>query len=64
MGKLGEWLDYTGDTCPNCGRVRIVATSSGKRVCEKCSWCIEDGEYYREDLEDDYCDHFDFGGSK
>ena len=53
MGKLGELIDYTGEACPNCGRVRVEAWTCGKRICEKCHWCIEDGAYYYEELEDD-----------
>lgn len=53
MSKLGAWLDYTGDECPNCGRVRVVETESGKRICEKCHWCIEDARYYFDEDEDD-----------
>lgn len=55
MGKVGAWYDYTGDKCPKCGRVRVLMTESGKRVCEKCLWIIEDQEYadYYEDEEND-----------
>lgn len=46
---MAEWfgrsLKYTGDKCPNCGRVRVELYENGKRVCEKCQWCIEDEEY-------------------
>lgn len=48
-----EWLarwrskygDYTGDECPNCGRVRVMKGADGKRRCQKCCWCIEDAQY-------------------
>lgn len=40
--KLGS---YTGDSCPNCGRVRVMLGADQKRRCEKCCWCIEDGNY-------------------
>lgn len=53
MSKLGECLDYTGDECPNCGRVRVVAWSCGKRICEKCHWCIEDEAYCYEDWDEE-----------
>lgn len=47
---------YTGDNCPNCGRNRIltirVQDNKIKRICEKCSWCIEDSEYT--EIEDEY----------
>ena len=37
--------DYTGDSCPNCGRVRVMLGLDKKRRCEKCAWCIEDAAY-------------------
>jgi len=27
---------YTGDTCSNCGRIRVMRGDDGKRRCEKC----------------------------
>lgn len=61
-GRVGAWYDYTGETCPNCGRVRVLMTESCKRVCEKCKWIIED-QVYADEYEDDedYCEHFGFG---
>lgn len=53
MSKLGEWLGYTGDECPNCGRVRVKAWTCGKHICEKCHWCIEDQAYYYEDWDEE-----------
>lgn len=53
MSKLGELIGYTGEECPNCGRVRVEKWSCGKHICEKCHWCIEDGAYYYEELEED-----------
>lgn len=53
MSKLGECLDYTGEECPNCGRVRVEMWSCGKRICEKCHWCIEDEEYCYDDWDDE-----------
>ena len=44
---LGECLGYTDDECPNCGRMRVELWGDGKRICEKCHWCIEDQRYYR-----------------
>lgn len=51
--ERSQWLevqrakcgDYTGEDCPNCGRERIMRGADGKRYCEKCAWCIEDGKY-------------------
>lgn len=51
-GRVGAWCDYTGDACPNCDRVRVLMTESGKRICEKCLWIIED-ECYGDCWEDD-----------
>ena len=53
MSKLGELIGYIGEACPNCGRVRVEKWSCGKCICEKCHWCIEDGAYYYEELEED-----------
>ena len=46
MQDLGEYLGYTGEPCPNCGRVRVEEYSGGKHICEKCNWCVEDEEYF------------------
>ena len=43
--SLGECEGYTGDACPNCGRVRVEHWSCGKDICEKCHWCIQDETY-------------------
>ena len=61
MSKLGELIDYTGDPCPNCGRYRMESWSCGKRICEKCHWCIEDQDYYYEELEEDENQYNTFG---
>lgn len=45
MQDLGKCLGYVSEPCPNCGRVRIERYSGGKRICEKCHWCIEDAGY-------------------
>lgn len=37
--------NYTGEDCPNCGRSRVLLGNDQKRRCEKCQWCIEDGNY-------------------
>ena len=58
MSKLGNLIDYTGDACPNCGRVRVEAWTCGKRICEKCHWCIEDEAYLYDD-DDDYDELYD-----
>lgn len=56
MTELGKCLGYTNHVCPNCGRMRVEKWESGKHICEKCSWCIEDEEYYFVDFEDEYDD--------
>lgn len=53
---LGECLEYTDEECPNCGRMRVERWSSGKHICEKCYWCVEDEAYYREEDEVSYID--------
>lgn len=37
--------DYDSEDCPNCGRHRLCRCPNGKRRCEKCNWCPEDGQY-------------------
>lgn len=37
--------DYSGDSCPNCSRARVMVGDDGKHHCEKCAWCVEDGGY-------------------
>lgn len=46
MQDLGENMGYVSEPCPNCGRVRVERYSGGKRICEKCHWCIEDDGYF------------------
>lgn len=36
---------YVAQRCPNCDRQRLCVCLNGKHVCEKCHWCVEDGEY-------------------
>jgi len=42
-----EWglLDYTGDACEKCDRVRVCRCPNGKLRCEKCSWSPQEGRY-------------------
>ena len=42
--KMGAY-ENPPNGCPNCGRHRVMVGTDGKHRCEKCSWCIEDGEY-------------------
>ena len=42
----GEYItEYTGESCPNCGKVRIIHCRDGKDRCAKCSWCVRDNDY-------------------
>lgn len=43
--SLGEDLGYTGNSCINCGRNRIIKYSKGKRICEKCGYDQDKKEY-------------------
>ena len=51
--KLGNLIGYTGEKCPNCGRVRVEKWSCGYRICEKCNWCIEREDYIFMDFYDE-----------
>lgn len=53
MYRLGKCLGYTPEECPNCGHVRVERWSCGKRICEKCHWCIEDEDFCFEEMEED-----------
>lgn len=44
--EMGECEGYTGETCPNCGRVRVEHWGCGKDICEKCHWCLQDNDYF------------------
>lgn len=53
MSSLGILIGYTGEACPKCGRYRIEQWSRGRRVCEKCHYCLEDDDYYFDELDDE-----------
>lgn len=38
-------IEYTGEDCNNCDRLRVEMWSDGKRVCEKCGWDQDAKEY-------------------
>ena len=42
--KMGDY-NNPENGCPNCGRFRVMKGGDDKHRCEKCCWCIEDGEY-------------------
>ena len=37
--------DYTGESCPECGRQRLCRCPNGKSRCEKCNWSPEEKRY-------------------
>lgn len=41
-------IKYIGETCTNCGRVRVEKWSNGDRICEKCNWNLDKEEYYED----------------
>lgn len=51
MSKLGGWLGFTDEKCPVCGGLRVEKWGCGKHICEKCHWCIEEGDYHSFDDE-------------
>jgi len=46
MRSIGELVGYTGETCPNCGRLRVERYESGLEICEKCNWCEQTKSYW------------------
>ncbi len=61
MQKWGKCIGYTGTPCPQCGRYRVELYENGKRVCEKCEWCIEDETYIdRYKMYEDEDDYYNF----
>lgn len=40
--------DYNGEACTNCGRLRVMLCSNGKRLCEKCRWSPEEDGFVGE----------------
>ena len=46
MRSIGEFVGYTGETCPNCGRLRVERYESGLEICEKCNWCEQTKSYW------------------
>lgn len=38
-------IEYTGEDCPKCGRLRVELYNNGERICEKCNWNIDKQEY-------------------
>jgi len=46
MRPIGELVGYTGEPCPNCGRLRVERYESGLEICEKCNWCEQTKSYW------------------
>ena len=44
--SIGELVGYTGEPCPNCGRLRVERYESGLEICEKCNWCEQTKSYW------------------
>lgn len=44
--SIGELIGYTGEPCPNCGRLRVERYESGLEICEKCNWCEQTKSYW------------------
>lgn len=46
MRSIGKLIGYTGNQCPNCGRLRVERYESGLEICEKCNWCEQTKSYW------------------
>lgn len=46
--QIGVPAGYTGYNCPKCGRLRLETYTCGRRICEKCRWCVEEQRYIDE----------------
>ena len=46
MRSIGKLVGYTGNKCPNCGRLRVERYESGLEICEKCNWCEQTKSYW------------------
>lgn len=43
--EKGKLIGYTDEECKNCGRLRVELWENGDKVCEKCNWNQDRGEY-------------------
>lgn len=39
------YAEYDGTDCLNCGRERVERYANGRRICEKCTWDQDAGDY-------------------
>ena len=46
--RLGYPVKYVPYSCPKCGRQRVELWSSGRHICQKCHWCVQEEVYYNE----------------
>ena len=46
MRSIGKLIGYTGEPCPNRGRLRVERYESGLEICEKCKWCEQTKSYW------------------
>jgi ribosomal protein L37AE/L43A len=37
--------NYDGTDCENCKRERVLIYENGRRICEKCNWDQDSGDY-------------------
>lgn len=44
-GYRVEKVGYEEEVCGNCDRQRVELCVNGKRICEKCHWDQDSGEY-------------------
>ena len=45
LESLGEEIGYSGEECINCGRITVIKYSTGKKICEKCSFDQDKKDY-------------------
>lgn len=50
-------VEYTGEPCEKCGRVRVEVYTNGDLICEKCEWNATTKE--RESLDDLFDQYFE-----
>lgn len=46
MDALGKSIGYTGEECPNCGRLRVEVFENGFEICDKCNWSKQLNGYF------------------
>ena len=56
--NFGEDEGYTGESCSECSRYRVIHYSKGFDICEKCGWCKQLNRYVSDDEYFTYGDWF------